>query len=462
MDLREDTRPNPLHQPQVACRARAELPWQRLPLAAGAHAVEDAGHRHTIGNPWPATLRLGTFRRQQRLDVPPQLVGYVEEVLVHGPAETISASSLKGVLGRALSLSNGQSGIVLFSGGTNGAIARDGDAQTVDCPGGHNCIWTSSGAGAFGAIRPRSINDVDDLVFQGGTTDTTVGVTTEMIVRRQGTTLTKIAEEGDSFPGTMDTITTFGTSLHIDGAGGILWGANSTGGVAALFISVVGNPIPIEIVRTGTTSIEGLTLTGIDGLTTAAEDGYWMSSNGEYVAFIGTLINNSRGAFLVNRSSFQPFCFGDGFGAACPCGNSGHFGRGCENSSSTKGALLRATGSASLANDSLALTQSCERPTSLSLFLQGNSAIAATIYGDGLRCIGGTLKRLYDVSAFEGTVQAPGSGDPSVSSRSSALGDPISAGSSRYYQVYYRDPAPSFCPPETFTIGNAVSVLWSM
>jgi len=105
VDLREDARPNPLHQPQVARRARAELAWQCLLLATGAHAVEDAGHRHTIGHPWPAALRLGTFRRQQRLDVLPQLVGYVEEVLVHGPAETISASTLKGVLGRALSRS---------------------------------------------------------------------------------------------------------------------------------------------------------------------------------------------------------------------------------------------------------------------------------------------------------------------------------------------------------------------
>ncbi|MBI5362861.1 MAG: hypothetical protein HZA53_06755 [Planctomycetes bacterium] len=50
-----------------------------------------------------------------------------------------------------------------------------------------------------------------------------------------------------------------------------------------------------------------------------------------------------------------PFCFGDGSGSACPCGNTGAIGHGCANSANANDALLTATGAASLANDTLVL-----------------------------------------------------------------------------------------------------------
>jgi hypothetical protein len=127
---------------------------------------------------------------------------------------------------------------------------------------------------------------------------------------------------------------------------------------------------------------------------------------------------------------------------ACPCANpSSGAPRGCNNSAGTGGARLQSSGVASLASDSLVFTTNGERPTSLSIVLQGDNAIASgQVYGQGVRCVGGLLKRLYVKSASGGSIVAPGPGDPSVSARSAAHGDPIPSGDDRWYLVYYRDP----------------------
>lgn len=167
---------------------------------------------------------------------------------------------------------------------------------------------------------------------------------------------------------------------------------------------------------------------------------------------------------MDGSSDILAFCFGDGSGPGCPCGNSGVAGHGCENSASTGGALLTAMGTPSLSADTLVLTSSGERATSFSLFLQGDVNLSSpALFGDGLRCTGGNLKRLYTRNAVAGTVTAPTGVDPSITTRSAALGDTIPAFGTRFYQVYYRDPSPSFCPNppgNTWNISNALSVVW--
>ncbi len=162
-------------------------------------------------------------------------------------------------------------------------------------------------------------------------------------------------------------------------------------------------------------------------------------------------------------SSVEAFCVGDGVDGPCPCGNTGLLRRGCNNSAGTGGALLSASGTASLAEDTFTLDSSGELPSALSVFLQGRTKIAATSYGDGLRCTGGALRRLYVKNASSGTVVAPQVGEPSISSRSAERGDPLIAGATRHYQVFYRDPTSSFCPSpagNTFNISNGRSVSW--
>jgi hypothetical protein len=165
----------------------------------------------------------------------------------------------------------------------------------------------------------------------------------------------------------------------------------------------------------------------------------------------------------ISGSTGASFCAGDGTSGACPCGNSGSPDHGCQNSIATGGSLLTTSGVASLSADTLRHTASGELPTAFSIFLQGSAAIAPVSYGDGLRCTGGALKRLYAKNASGGVVTAPQAGDPSVSARSAALGDPIPMGATRNYQVFYRDPNASFCPDptgSTFNVSNAIAVVW--
>jgi hypothetical protein len=151
---------------------------------------------------------------------------------------------------------------------------------------------------------------------------------------------------------------------------------------------------------------------------------------------------------------------------ACPCNNpQSGLNRGCENSSSTTGAALTAVGTASLGADTLVFTTGGERPTAFSLLLQGTTSPASgVIYGQGIRCVGGALLRLFSKSASGGSITVPnfGGGDPTVSARSAAKGDTITAGQSRWYLVFYRDPTVlGTCPvTSTFNATQTGEVSW--
>jgi hypothetical protein len=151
----------------------------------------------------------------------------------------------------------------------------------------------------------------------------------------------------------------------------------------------------------------------------------------------------------------------------CPCANSpGGAGRGCDNSAATGGAALAASGFAHLSMDSLMFMTSGEKPTALSIVMQGNGVISNGVaYGQGVRCVGGTIiRRLFIKSATSGSITAPefDAGDPTVSARSIAKGDPIQAGDSRWYLVYYRDPTVlGGCPASsTFNATQTGQVTW--
>jgi hypothetical protein len=158
-------------------------------------------------------------------------------------------------------------------------------------------------------------------------------------------------------------------------------------------------------------------------------------------------------------------CFGDGGGPmACPCANTGAPGHGCDNSAATGGARLDGAGDPRL--DQVVLISSAELPSALTVFLQCKAAsTSGSIFGDGLRCTSGPFKRLYMQNASGGTAHAPALGEASITARSTALGDPLSTGSGqvRYYQAYYRDPNPGFCPyptGNTWNISNMLTITW--
>jgi hypothetical protein len=183
---------------------------------------------------------------------------------------------------------------------------------------------------------------------------------------------------------------------------------------------------------------------------TALASSAWADTNGV----------DSGEAYVFETVPDNSYCYGDGSGAPCPCGNSGSIGQGCQNSFGTGGALLSATGSASVLADTVTLRVGGLPHSGFAVFVQGADAVSSGIpLGDGLRCIGGQLRRLGARAA-----QPDGSlvfghdvaGDPLVSI---AGGIPPGGGVLRY-QVYYRDSNPNFCTPERLNLSNGIRIPW--
>ncbi len=180
----------------------------------------------------------------------------------------------------------------------------------------------------------------------------------------------------------------------------------------------------------------------------------------------------------LDSAHFTSFCEpGQGNVLPCPCGNppSGP-GRGCDNSSHTGGAMLftssipftpnHNSSIAYLSMDGLFLSTSGERPNALSVVLQGSSANhAGLVFGQGVRCVSGLLKRLYTKTASNGGITVPDVYNPAdnpISWQSGVRGDVIPPGATRYYVVYYRDPVVlGGCPAShTFNSTQSAAVVW--
>lgn len=165
------------------------------------------------------------------------------------------------------------------------------------------------------------------------------------------------------------------------------------------------------------------------------------------------------------RDQSVAFCFGDGSSGACPCGNTSPSGAsaGCANSAGT-GARVEDLGVASVSVDTLSLRVRGTTPSGTCVVVQASASVAPVAFGDGYRCVGGQLRRLFVRNASGGALQVPGVGDPTLSQRSAAEGDVLQAGSTRTYQVFYRDSDPLYCPSpsgNTFNMSNGLRATWA-
>lgn len=148
-------------------------------------------------------------------------------------------------------------------------------------------------------------------------------------------------------------------------------------------------------------------------------------------------------------------CFGDGTGSACPCANYGTSGRGCANSVTT-GAFLFQQGSPWMHADNVSLTAFGLPPTAVCLYFQGTGiGNSGTTFGDGLRCISGTVIRIGTKTASAGVAIYPEAGDAPISVKGLLPAD----GGYRGYQAWYRNAA-VFCTSSTFNMTSGMRMIW--
>lgn len=165
--------------------------------------------------------------------------------------------------------------------------------------------------------------------------------------------------------------------------------------------------------------------------------------------------------FVLNNAARagMPFCAGDGGGTACPCGNASALGAGLGCVSSTgRAGKLAASGSSSLRTDTLRL-RGTGMTNSSALYFQGTASVAngaGSVFGDGLRCVAGTVIRLGVVTNSAGQSTFPAASQPPLR----VLGQVTTPGT-RMYQVWYRDAA-SFCTPSTWNLTNGLRIDWAL
>jgi hypothetical protein len=149
------------------------------------------------------------------------------------------------------------------------------------------------------------------------------------------------------------------------------------------------------------------------------------------------------------------FCFGDGGGTACPCGNGSTPGaeQGCANSSG-QGGMLQGSGSTSASADDLGFNASNLLASQPALLFSGLNAVNGgdgIVFGDGLRCAGVSVVRLG--------VSVPNIGGNAIWGPSLAGVGGWSAGDTRRFQGWYRDPGGP-CGSQ-FNLTNGVEVVFA-
>lgn len=185
--------------------------------------------------------------------------------------------------------------------------------------------------------------------------------------------------------------------------------------------------------------------------------------------FSATTTINISGTFTVTETGttcatpVTYFCFGDGTGLACPCANNGAVGNGCANSLNANGGNLTASGIASVSGDTWTISGS-GIPNGPGLYYQALNQLGGgngVLFGDGIRCIGGTVIRLGIVTAAGNASSYPSPNPPAVNAIPISVKGFNAAGDVRNYQLWYRDSTIGFCTANVFNLTNAVNVTWT-
>lgn len=353
--------------------------------------------------------------------------------------------------------------------GTIGALAYDAATGTMFLSStGNDNLWTLDittgvvtlvglyNVGTTVVMHGLEVDDTGQLY--GYSTNAASGARFFSIDRNTGQA-TPISDPGFGGFGSLGFVASTQTMYLSDTTTDVLYTIDRTTGAATLvgpfgIAGSIGNGLAYDPVygmyasnNSGTSGIYTIDLT-----TGAATFLAPLSGNPLSIAFVGS-----------SNTPYTPFCFGDGTGTACPCANNGGTGRGCANSVNPAGGELTASGIASLANDTWVLSGSGV-PNGPGLYFQGPNQLgggAGVLFGDGLRCIGGSpVIRLGIVSATGNASTYPSGVVPPNNVRISVKGFAV-AGTALNYQLWYRDSDTQFCNPQVFNLTNALTVTWA-
>ncbi|MBK7878676.1 MAG: hypothetical protein IPJ77_23715 [Planctomycetes bacterium] len=336
---------------------------------------------------------------------------------------------------------------------TGGHLMSIGTLTTSRVARWNGSSWSAVGTGAPTDFRVSALTTWDDgtgpALYAGGRFSVIDGVPASRVARWNGTSWSAVGGGVDAGVAAL--------LAHDDGTGSALYATGA-------FTTAGGQPAARIARWNGSAwSALGAGLTD-DGVALAVfDDGHpnapALFVGGEFATAGG---RGARG--LAKWSSCGApgavFCTGDGLDALvttpCPCANTGGPGRGCANSVEPLGARLRATGSAN--PDTVTLLGDGMPGTVTAIYLKGSTSAAhGVVFGDGVRCVDGALIRLSTVHNTAGASQYPLGTQPRLSVRGQT---PPGSGLVGRYQVYYRNAAAGFCPPETFNVSNGYRIAW--
>ena len=169
-----------------------------------------------------------------------------------------------------------------------------------------------------------------------------------------------------------------------------------------------------------------------------------------------------RGWFVDDVSiSVEPgvrVCPGLGFFTGCPCAPQSSFplpvAGGCRNSTN-QSAVLVSSGAPVVSADTLGITVRNLPPNASCILAQASGSSNAYVFGDGVRCVSGQIRRMGIVAASNGVASWPPPGTDPIALR----GLVPAAGGTRYYYVNYRDVLP-WCTTATFNLTDAQRIVW--
>lgn len=335
----------------------------------------------------------------------------------------------------------------------NGAIVLDAggnrisEGQLVSAAAGGNGVELWQNFGSMG------VNEAGDWFFGG---DTNAATTADGVLVKNGVILHR---EGQVLDGVTLSGNPSMSAMNEQGDIAFLW--PGTGAIDTIFLNGIvvaqeGDQVDWDndgVLDAGTSIVD---VTGL----AAVQIGRRIAGVVQVVFTADVDVSGTvlEGLFVVDVSdSDGAFCAGDGTGTPCPCANESALGadEGCLNSLGTGGKLV-ASGTASIASDSIILTGS-GMPASSALYFQGTGVAglgAGTVFGDGLRCASGSIVRLGTKTNVAGGSQYPELGDLSVSVRG------LVTPGLRTYQIWYRNAA-SFCTVSTFNLSNGWRLTWT-